>query len=124
MKYTEYETGMAGALLNAWLYRDEEKVQMRARVIWDGEYAGFTFWIIEYGRKDAPKFIEVCFSPDGVERGWVELDDDGGADWMREGFPWYDEADWEMPEGMTEKGLDDFFQAQPGEEAFRALWEE
>ena len=122
MKYTEFETGMAGALLGAVLRRDEEKVQMRARVIWEGEYAGFTFWIIEYGRKDAPKFLEVCFSPDGVERGWVELDDDGSADLKREGFPWYE--GFELPTGMTEKGLDAFFQAQPWGDAFRALWEE
>lgn len=95
MKYTEYETGMAGALLNAVLYRDEEKVQMRAKVIWEGEYAGFTFWTIEYGRKDAPKFLEVCFSPDGVERGWVEVDDDGAADIRREGFPWSKDSSYQ-----------------------------
>lgn len=120
--YTDYETGMASALLGAVLSRDEEKVQ--PRVIWQGEYAGFTFQIIEHGLKAAPKFLEVCIDKDGVERGWVDIDDEGGADYMREGFPWYDGVDWEMPEGMTEEGLDDFFQTQPAGDAFRRLYQE
>lgn len=122
--YTDYETGMASALLGAVLSRDEEKVQVQPRVIWQGEYAGFTFQIIEHGLKAAPKFLEVCIDKDGVERGWVDIDDEGGADYMREGFPWYDGVDWEMPEGMTEEGLDDFFQTQPAGDAFRRLYQE
>lgn len=122
MKYTDCETCMASALLGAVLSRDEEKVVMRPRVIWDGKYAGFTFWIIEYGRKDSPQFIEVCISPDGVERGWVDIDEDGAADIHRDGFPWFE--GFELPEGMTEKGLDAFLLTQPWGEAFRALWED
>ena len=124
MKYTDCETCIASALLGAVLSRDEEKTQVRPRVIWEGEYAGFTFQTIVYGRKDAPEFVEVCIDKDGVERGWVDIDSEGGADWMREGFPWNDEIDWEMPEGMTEKGLDDFFQTQPANEAFRRLYQD
>ena len=122
--YTDYETGMASALLGAVLSRDEEKVQVKPRVIWEGEYAGFTFQTIIHGLKDSPKFTEVCIDKDGVERGWCDLDSEGCADWMREGFPWYDGIDWEMPEGMTEKGLDDFFQTQPADEAFRRLYQD
>ena len=122
--YTDYETGMASALLGAVLSRDEEKTQVRPRVIWEGEYAGFTFQTIIHGRKDAPKFTEVCIDKDGVERGWCALDEEGAANWACDGFPWYDGIDWEMPEGMTEKGLDDFFQTQPADEAFRRLYQD
>lgn len=122
MKYTDCETCMASALQGKVLSRYEEKVEVQPRVIWEGEYAGFTFWIIEYGRKDSPKFIEVCISPDGVERGWVDIDEDGSADIQREGFPWYE--GFKLPKGMTEKELDAFIQAQPWGEAFRALWKE
>lgn len=120
--YTDYETGMASALLGAVLSRDEAKVQVTPRVIWEGEYAGFTFQTIIHGLKDSPKFTEVCIDKDGVERGWCNLDSEGCADWMREGFPWW--GDWKMPEGMTEKGLDDFFQTQPADEAFRRLYQD
>ena len=124
MKYTDCETCMSSALLGAVLSRDEEKTQVRPRVIWEGEYAGFTFQTIVYGRKDAPKFVEVCIDKDCVERGWCALDEEGAANWACDGFPWYDGIDWEMPEGMTEKGLDDFFQTQPADEAFRRLYQD
>lgn len=124
MKYTDCETCMASALLGAVLSRDEEKTQVRPRVIWEGEYAGFTFQTIIHGRKDAPKFVEVCLDKGGVERGWCDLDSEGCADWMREGFPWCDGVDWELPEGMTEEGLDAFFQTQPADEAFRRLYQD
>lgn len=119
--YTDYETDMAG-MLGTVLSRDEEKVEVKPRVIWQGEYAGFTFQTIIHGLKDSPKFTEVCIDKDGVERGWCNLDSEGCADWMREGFPWW--GDWKMPEGMTEKGLDDFFQTQPADEAFRRLYQD
>ena len=125
-KYTDFETGMAGALLGAVLSRDEQNAEVKPRVIWEGEYAGFTFQTIIHGQKDAPKFVEVCIDKDGVERGWCDIDEDGCGCWIgdrMEGFPFSPYIDWEMPEGMTEEGLERFFSTQPKEEAFRALYE-
>lgn len=129
-KYTDYETGMASDLLGQVLSREEEKTMEKPRVIWEGEYAGFTFRTIIHGRKDAPEFVEVCFSPDGIERGWLELGKDGTALPGREGFPfwdfpfWWDERELEMPEGMTVEGLDAFFETQPVEDDFRRLYQD
>lgn len=122
MKYTDCETCMSSALLGAVLSRDEEKKQVRPRVIWEGEYAGFTFQTIVYGRKDAPKFVEVCIDKDCVEHGWCDLDEDGYDGMSYEGFPFAE--GFELPDGMTEKGLDDFFQTQPTNEAFRRLYQD
>lgn len=120
--YTDSETGMAGALLGTVLSRDEEKAEVKPRVIWQGEYAGFTFQTIIHSRKDAPKFVEICIDKDGVERGWCDLDEDGYEGTSYEGFPFAEE--FELPEGMTEEGLDAFFQTQPHRDAFHRLYQE
>ena len=120
--YTDYETGMSSALLGAVLSRDEEKVQVKPRVIWEGEYAGFTFQTIIYGRKDAPKFVDVCIDKDGVERGWCDLEEDSYEGTGYEGFPFVGES--ELPEGMTEEGLDAFFRTQPHGDAFHRLYQD
>ena len=110
--YTDYETYMASE---------------KARVVWSGEYAGFDFSILDYG-EDAGKpgrcyrFTEICFDKYGVERGWCDIDEDGYEGMSHEGFPFTE--GFELPDGMTEKGLEAFFSAQPKEEAFRALWED
>lgn len=109
--YTDYETGMASD---------------KARVVWSGEYAGFDFSILDYGEEAGKgegryRFAEICIDKDGVERGWCDIDEDGYEGMSHEGFPFSEE--FELPDGMTEKGLDAFFSAQPKEEAFRALYE-
>lgn len=122
MKYTDCETCMSSALLGAVLSRDEEKTQVRPRVIWEGEYAGFIFRTIFYGRKDAPKFVEVCIDKDGVERGWCDLEEDGYEGKSYEGFPF--DAEFGLPEGMTEEGLETFYQAQPAGDDFQRLYQD
>lgn len=86
-----------------------EKAASRARLEEEDIYKNYTTPYAR-ARKENP-----------VER--IEKEDsEGCADWMREGFPWW--GDWKMPEGMTEKGLDDFFQTQPADEAFRRLYQD
>ena len=118
-KNIDYETCMA----DAGLIRNEEKAEKCFRVIWEGESAGYVFAIIAYSLKDSPKFVEVCIDKDGVERGWREIDENGWVGSQGAGFPWYDEVDWKMPEGINKKGLNSFFQTQPTGDDFRCLYQ-